>query len=77
MKTKAKAKSKNSNAGVRYDEDQIKSIVAFLRGHSNKETKGKFGCSAHYAGKLRAKFKVPGVTAVPAKKSVKSKKDLL
>ncbi len=44
----------------RYDEAQIKKIAAFLRdGHTNMEAKVKFGCSAHYAGDVRAKFKIP------------------
>lgn len=42
----------------RYDEATIKSIVAFLKGHTNLEVKAKFKCSSHFAGDLRRKFKI-------------------
>lgn len=55
-----KKSTKKAFGAKRYDEDTVKKIVAFLKaGNTNTETKAKFGCSAHFAGDIRAKFKVP------------------
>lgn len=63
-----KASNKNSNAkvntGTRYDEAMRAKICAFLKTHTNQETKKEFGCSAHFAGKLRAEAKIPHVARV-------------
>lgn len=77
-----KTKSPGPTA-VRYDEKAIARIVSFLKkGHSNVEAKAEFGCSAHFAGRIRAKFKIPfpekpETKAVKAVKGTKGKKDLL
>lgn len=55
-----KKSTKKAFGAKRYDEDTVKKIVAFLKaGNTNTETKAKFGCSAHFAGDIRAKFKIP------------------
>jgi len=63
---------KSKRKYVRYDEKTINSIIAFLKkGKTNVEAKKQFGCTAHYAGKLRKKAKLK---AAPAPKKAKSAK---
>lgn len=77
---------KNTTFGKRYSEAEIKQMTAYCKGHTNQEVKAKFGCSAHYAGKLRKKAKIPlpesskpvaPKKSAPAKKSGKPAKSLL
>jgi hypothetical protein len=55
----AKKANKKSVIGLRrYDDAKVKAIAAFLKTGTNQAAKAKFGCSAHYAGKLRKKLKI-------------------
>jgi hypothetical protein len=70
-----KKQAKKKFGAKRYDEDAIKKIVAFMKtGKTNEETKAKFGCSAHFAGDVRAKHKVPFPESSKPKPPVKAKK---
>jgi hypothetical protein len=73
-KSSKKPVKKSVIGAPRYDDAKIKKMVAFLKGHTNQEVKEEFGCSAHYAGKLRKKHKIAlpessRVIGKPAKKA--------
>ena len=63
----------------RYDEATRKKITAFLKtGKSNREAKAEFGCTAHFAAKLREEAGIPPTAKAvkakaPAAKAVKAK----
>jgi hypothetical protein len=44
---------------VRWSEKVRLVIADYARTHTDKETKARFGCSAHFVGKLRKKLDVP------------------
>lgn len=66
MATKTKAKK---TAAVRYDDATVKKIAVFLKNHSNQAAKKEFGCSAHFAGRVRDDHKIPPFVAPSAVKS--------
>jgi hypothetical protein len=67
--------SKKPNTAVRYDDPVKKKIASYLReGNSNQAAKRKFGCSAHWAGRLRDELKIAAFAPAPSKpKSTKAK----
>lgn len=70
-----KNKAKSKKTSVRYDDAKVKAIASFMRaGHSNAQTKIKFGCSAHWAGHLRKKMKIAGAKPAVKAKTAKPKK---
>lgn len=70
MKNNTSSKSRKSkvDTSVRYDEAQRKAICAYMKTHTNADTKRKFGCSAHWCGALRREAKIKLVDFTPSTK---------
>lgn len=73
MKSATKSTSSKVTTGTRYDEAMRAKICTFLKTHTNQAAKKEFGCSAHFAGKLRAEAKIPHVAVVAVAKPVAAK----